>query len=66
MRRGMTIIEIIVVCGVATVILTVLITLSNSSAKMNKAAMSSVTLQNAVLIQETIATDIRQDRKSVV
>lgn len=56
----MTIIEIIVVSAVAVVVLTVLITLSNSSAKMNKAALSSVTLQSALLIQETIATDLRQ------
>lgn len=60
LRRGMTIIEIIVVSAVAVVVLTVLITLSNSSAKMNKAALSSVTLSNALVVQETIATDLRQ------
>ena len=56
----MTIIEIIVVSAIAVVILSVLITISNSSQKMNKAALSSVNVQNALLIQETISTDLRQ------
>lgn len=56
----MTVIEIIVVSAIAVVILSVLITIQNSSSKMNKAALASVNVQNALLIQETIATDLRQ------
>lgn len=56
----MTVIEIIVVSAIAVVILSVLITIQNSNAKMNKAALASVNVQNALIIQETIAADIRQ------
>jgi hypothetical protein len=56
----MTVLEIMIVCSISVVVLTALIALSNSSAKMNKAALSSVTLQSALILQETIASDLRQ------
>jgi type II secretory pathway pseudopilin PulG len=59
-RRGMTIIEILVVSSIGVVVLTVLIAVLSSQSKMNRAAQSSVTLQNALTIEETLAADIRQ------
>ena len=56
----MTLIEIMVVSVIGVVVLTVLITLSTSSAKLNKAAQTSVSLQAALLIEESLAADMRQ------
>ena len=56
----MTVLEVMIVCSISVVVLTALIALSNSSAKLNKAALSSVTLQAALILQETIASDLRQ------
>lgn len=56
----MTVLEIMIVCSISVVVLTAIIALSNSSAKLNKAALSSVTLQSALILQETIASDLRQ------
>jgi len=61
-------VEILVVCTLSTTVFAALMGLWNGGIKMNRAAQSSTTLQNALLLEETIFQDFHQlgiDPKSV-
>jgi hypothetical protein len=51
---------VLIVSTLGVIVLTGLLALSSGGTKMNRAALSSVALQNAILLQEAIAQDIRQ------
>ena len=59
-RTGVSIVEILVVSVLSVVVLGTILGLWSGGTKMNKAAQSSVTLQNALLLEETIYQDFHQ------
>lgn len=56
----MSMLEILVTCIIGSVVLGVVLAFWSGGVKMNKAAQSSVTLQNAMILQEAILQDVRQ------
>ncbi|MBI4859457.1 MAG: hypothetical protein HY815_04245 [Candidatus Riflebacteria bacterium] len=59
-RRGLSVAELVVVSATMTVLLGVLMSLWASGTLMNRAAQSSVALQNAMILEETIYQDFQR------
>jgi Tfp pilus assembly protein PilV len=60
MRRGTTMIEMLMAVTIGLIVLAAILALYSSGAKMNRAAQSSVSLQNAMLLEEMMVEDFRQ------
>lgn len=59
-RIGYTVVEIVVVVMLVTIVLAIFWQIFSGSTRMNQAATMSVAIQQALIVQETLAKDIKR------
>jgi len=59
-RRGLSMVELLVGAVLSSIVVAAMSVVSTGGCKMTKAALSSVAIQNALILQEMITQDLRQ------